>query len=173
MSKDINKQEVGYRIKNIRLSLGKNTRQFGELFSPPASDSIVSRWESGKSIPNPQRLKIIAEKGNTTTEHLLFGDFRFAAEEIPLVERLIDLFLSYNLKVVETVNDEGKVYYRILFPYDEYSLEIDTATFIKRGEELLSKIKASQDRLVTDFLEYEVDEIDQDYNWPDEFSDYY
>lgn len=74
-----NKQEIGLRIKNIRLNNSKNLREFGEEISKLSnekkyiSDSIVSRWEKGVSIPNAKRLKAIANYGNVTTNFLLYG----------------------------------------------------------------------------------------------------
>lgn len=68
------KERVGKRIKTIRLELGYNMREFGEKISKdnPPSNSIVSRWEKGISLPSAGRLKAIAELGNTTVNHLLF-----------------------------------------------------------------------------------------------------
>lgn len=71
---NIDKTEVGKRIYIIRKALGDNMNEFGErIGSPAASDSIVSRWEKGKSLPNNERLKRIAEIGNTTVDFLLYG----------------------------------------------------------------------------------------------------
>ena len=55
---------TGQTIKMIRLKLGLTMKEFGEKFDPPASDSIVSRWERDVSAPNPKRIKRIAELGN-------------------------------------------------------------------------------------------------------------
>lgn len=72
---NINKVEVGKRIFAIRKSMGLTMKEFGELMGDPAaSDSIVSRWEKGVSIPNNERLKRIAELGGITTDDLLLGD---------------------------------------------------------------------------------------------------
>ena len=65
--------ELGNRIKNIRLSKGLNQSQFGELFKPVAARSIVSRWESGLSVPNAKRLRKIAELGGISVSELLNG----------------------------------------------------------------------------------------------------
>lgn len=76
---DIDKVEVGKRIKNIRLENSKNLREFGELISKNLgenkyiSDSIVSRWEKGTSVPSAKRLKEIAEIGNVSVNFLLYG----------------------------------------------------------------------------------------------------
>lgn len=79
------KKTIGKRIQLIRLKQGKNTREFGELFDPPASDSIVSRWEAGKSLPNAPRLKKIAGYGQMSIEELL----------LPSVSYLIDNYVEH------------------------------------------------------------------------------
>ena len=60
---------LGQRIKSIRLSFGENMREFGERFD--ASDSLVSRWEKHGVVPTPERLKAIAELSNQTVDELL------------------------------------------------------------------------------------------------------
>lgn len=75
------KKTIGKRIQKIRLTLGKNTREFGELFEPSASDSIVSRWETGKSMPNPARLNKISQMGRIDLEDLLAPSAAFLIKE--------------------------------------------------------------------------------------------
>lgn len=65
---------LGERIKHIRIELGLTMKEFGEKFNPPASDSIVSRWERGISSPNSKRLKSIAELGNVSARYLTLGN---------------------------------------------------------------------------------------------------
>lgn len=65
---------VGQRIKTIRISLGLTMKQFGKMFSPEASDSIVSRWERGVSVPNNRRIKQIAELGDVSVKYILTGE---------------------------------------------------------------------------------------------------
>lgn len=60
---------IGQRIKNIRLSRGMTLEKFGALFS--AGKGLVSRWERGKSLPNPERIKAIAEFANISIEELV------------------------------------------------------------------------------------------------------
>lgn len=69
------KKQVGERIKKIRTSLGLTMSEFGKKFDPPASDSIVSRWESGKSLPNNERLKQITEFSKVSMAFLLEGKY--------------------------------------------------------------------------------------------------
>ncbi|SFE36758.1 helix-turn-helix domain-containing protein [Trichococcus pasteurii] len=70
---DINKNEVGFRISSIRKQLGLNQELFGEKISN-AHKSLVSKWEKGQSLPNNERLKIIADLGGITVDELLHGN---------------------------------------------------------------------------------------------------
>ncbi len=66
----MDKKAIGRKIQSIRLNLGMNTREFGEkIFN--SSDSLVSRWEKGKSVPRQDRLKLIAELGNISVDELV------------------------------------------------------------------------------------------------------
>ncbi|PKG22725.1 helix-turn-helix domain-containing protein [Niallia nealsonii] len=71
--KNLQKKKIGSRIKLIRNELGLTMKEFGQKFDPPASDSIVSRWERGISTPNNERLKKIAELGNISMLYLTTG----------------------------------------------------------------------------------------------------
>ena len=63
---------AGKKIKSIRMQRGETMKEFGSNFNPPASDSIVSRWERAISIPNNERLKKIAELGEISVDELLY-----------------------------------------------------------------------------------------------------
>ncbi|MGX7024130.1 helix-turn-helix domain-containing protein [Vagococcus hydrophili] len=65
--------EVGQRIRNIRLEKGMSMDDFGFLIDGSAKSGTIANWETGKNLPNPNRLKRIAEIGNTTTLYLLYG----------------------------------------------------------------------------------------------------
>lgn len=73
---DINKKDVGNRIKIFRKELGLSMKEFGSRLDSKASDSIVSRWERGISLPSNDRLKNIANLANISVEELLYGDER-------------------------------------------------------------------------------------------------
>ncbi|MCJ1783127.1 helix-turn-helix domain-containing protein [Mammaliicoccus sciuri] len=64
------RNDLGKKIKNIRQEHGLNLREFGEKINN-SSDSLVSRWEKGHSIPRQDRLKKIAEFANITVEELM------------------------------------------------------------------------------------------------------
>ena len=67
----LRRKNIGTNIKNIRLSLGLTLVEMSELFDPPASSSIVSKWERGATIPSPARLKKLAELSKTTVDSIL------------------------------------------------------------------------------------------------------
>ena len=70
---EIQKIEIGKRIKNIRISLGKDLNSFGKMLNQPASASLVSRWERGVNKPNNNRLQSISEIGHVSVDFLLNG----------------------------------------------------------------------------------------------------
>ena len=71
----VEKQAIGQRIKRIRLEKGMTTKEFGKLFN--ATDSNVSSWEKGRTLPNPERLKSIAKIGDITVDELLYGQSEY------------------------------------------------------------------------------------------------
>ncbi|KAA9301940.1 MULTISPECIES: helix-turn-helix domain-containing protein [Aerococcus] len=71
----VDKNLVGNKIKEIRLSHGWSLEIFGEkLENPPVKPGIISRWENGISLPNNKRLKAIADLAGITVEELLQGE---------------------------------------------------------------------------------------------------
>ena len=71
IKKEIDKTLVGQKIKDIRLSKGMTLEEFGAQFNTSAS--IVYRWEIGLSLPNPKRLKAIADFAKIPTLELTGG----------------------------------------------------------------------------------------------------
>ena len=74
-TKLVAKKQLGQRIKKIRLNLGENLETFGSRFG--ANRGLVSAWENGRFIPNPERLLTIATLGNMSVDELLYGSFRY------------------------------------------------------------------------------------------------
>ncbi len=58
-NKFINKEHLGLKIKILRYKLGLSMEEFGKIFN--ATKGSVSGWESGKVIPNIERLHQMAE----------------------------------------------------------------------------------------------------------------
>lgn len=71
-------KQVGQRIKEIRLRIGASMTEFGKIidgYDPNGKirSGTVSNWETGKNLPNNDRLKKIAEIGNVDVSFLLTG----------------------------------------------------------------------------------------------------
>lgn len=62
---------IGERIRLIRLSKGMTLEEFGKLFN--TSKSVVSRWENGKGLLRPERLKKLADISGKSVEYILYG----------------------------------------------------------------------------------------------------
>ena len=101
MKLKVNKRNVGLRIRQIRNSLNLTLEEFGKIFSSDVNNKLnagksnVSTWERGDSLPNKQRLDIIAKKGNMTVNELLYGS--------------IDEFLANNLVSILEYQTGNKV----------------------------------------------------------------
>lgn len=72
---EINKKNVGMRIKSIRKEKGLTLEEFGK-FIDKASKGLVGNWERGDNLPNNARLKMIAQFGEISVNELLHGDFK-------------------------------------------------------------------------------------------------
>lgn len=97
--------QFGNKIKNIRLSLGKNLASFGEALTPPASASLVSRWERGVNLPNSRRIKSIAQIGGVSVNFLQGVNVskNFNSKEITKIvfhKKLTDEQKIINLKIL-------------------------------------------------------------------------
>ena len=62
---------IGERIRLIRLSKGMTLEEVEKLFN--TSKGIVSRWENGKGLPRPERLKKLADISDKSVEYILHG----------------------------------------------------------------------------------------------------
>lgn len=67
--KTLDKKIIGERIRTIRTGLGMTGEQFGEMLG--TSKSSVANWESGKNLPNHDRLNMIAFKASIDIVQLL------------------------------------------------------------------------------------------------------
>lgn len=92
---EANPLKVGSRIKSIRKNIGLNQTDFAKKIN--ATLPAVSNWETGKNIPNNERLKAISNLVNISVDELLHG----SAEEIiysGINNTLID-FKKLNIEV--------------------------------------------------------------------------
>ena len=84
---EVNKKEVGNRIKDIRINNGLTMEELADVVE--SNKSNVSRWERGLNIPNEATLRKIAVLGGVTVEELL--------ENINPLERYSDIELLSEL----------------------------------------------------------------------------
>lgn len=70
---EIDKVEVGQRIRKIRKTLNLSMEKFGQLIDG-LPRSTVNNWERGINLPKPESINRIAEIGHVTNEYLLYGD---------------------------------------------------------------------------------------------------
>lgn len=102
---NINKKDVGQRIYLIRMLKGLTMEEFGKMVGG-ALKSNVSKWENGKSLPNTERLKLIADLGRVSVNYLLTG------EQSPREELESEIwFISDN---IATQNDQIQYFHDIL-----------------------------------------------------------
>ncbi|MEB6292245.1 helix-turn-helix domain-containing protein [Mammaliicoccus sciuri] len=91
------RNDLGKKIKNIRLQNGLTQEEFGDRFL--GTKSLVSKWESGRNRPNPERLRKIANFANNTVEELLKD-----AEEPPHLavgKRIRSIRLKHGMSMTE------------------------------------------------------------------------
>lgn len=67
----IDKHKVGKRIQAIRFAKGMDQKQFSDIIH--ATVSALSNWETGRNLPNKERLKNIADLAGITVQKLLEG----------------------------------------------------------------------------------------------------
>ena len=160
---DINKTEIGKRIFTIRKSLGLTMKEFGErMGNPVASDSIVSRWEKGVSVPNNERLKRIAEIGDISVNELLYGDSQEYVHNV-LIEELNNHNKLYSvlkehyiedtnedeihLQAVKLINDSlEQIYTRLRI--------LTTNQNINSSNESLSIYQLNKERIISIAISY-------------------
>lgn len=69
---DLNKQR-GSRIESLRASKGISQLELAKMLGYK-SDSTISKWESGASIPTGTKIVKLAQVLGTSTDYILFGD---------------------------------------------------------------------------------------------------
>ena len=152
MTKDFDKNILGQRIKAIRLDKGMTLEEFGKLFG--TSKSIVSRWESGISSPNPERLKTIAKVGDMTVGQLLYGEQGQSYYNWEAIERMLnDLFHGQKvdkLALINTQNIIDKAFF-LNFVIEEiiniYMFQNNTETPLESLEDLQDYFKQTAEGL--------------------------
>jgi len=74
MNTEAHRKEVGRNIRNIRKKLGLSMDDFAKRIDEKARSGTVSNWETGKNLPNNERMKRIAELGGVTVDELMLSE---------------------------------------------------------------------------------------------------
>lgn len=135
------KISVGQRINKIRLSKGMTMEEFGNLLS--TSKSIVYRWEIGKSVPAPERLKTIAKIADISVEELLYGTIlrqHFNKYWTQLINKFKDTSKEYCIKNFENTSKEYCIKNFEDTSKDDYNIDQKEFEYIKSNKERLYDI---------------------------------
>lgn len=163
---DINKTEVGQRIKNIRLSKGMTLEEFGKIFN--ATKGNVLKWEKGQSLPNPERLKAIAKIADMTVEELLYGNKLEYA--VSLCNHLLDknlipaaykqIFIeNYSHQLIDEIRDKLSSVDLPVYSYNE----IDELVISKFNE--LQNTPTNSKKLINSVISLNQNEIQKIYKY--------
>lgn len=76
---DFNKQR-GSRIESLRANKSISQLELAKMLGYK-SDSTISKWESGASIPTGTKIVKLAQVLGTSTDYILFGDGPETTEE--------------------------------------------------------------------------------------------
>lgn len=101
-AREINKKEVGQRIREIRLRQGLTLKEFGEVFGVTKSNG--QRWEKGLSLPNKARMVKMCKLANITINELLYGYNFNLYDEVEKLSKKEKLLLAKRL--LEDVTNE-------------------------------------------------------------------
>lgn len=102
----MNKNEVGKRIKEIRVNLGLSMTKFGSKIDEikPVKSGVISNWENGKQLPNKERMRKIAELGDITLNELLYG-FSITHEEIKNNLNTLEMKQNFKNKIYDFIDN--------------------------------------------------------------------
>jgi len=96
----IQKKQVGERIKRIRKSRGETQTEFAKKIG--ATLPAVSNWETGRNIPNNERLKVIADIANISVADLLYGVNDFDLNTDKYLFAKFDPYYKENMQIIKT-----------------------------------------------------------------------
>jgi len=67
-------ENISTRIRELRKGAKLNQEELGALLRPCASDATVSRWETGKAVPDAEQLLAISDHFNVSLGWLVSGE---------------------------------------------------------------------------------------------------
>lgn len=146
MTETIDPKKVGLRIRDIRKQKGLSMTAFAEKIDKKAKSGTVSNWETGKNLPNNDRLKTIAELGETTVEYILYGSLdEYAKNLLNELEKELKEDDSITDKVAASIisDIEGRLFPKFFPPNykDRESLEKQFNEYKKNAMNLWKNYK--------------------------------
>lgn len=102
---------IAKRIKSIRIQQNLSQEKFGQLFTPPVNKSVVSRWESGGSLPSEENLITLANIANVTIDSIYRTDkfqSQFSGRNLKMKRKALDLSKKDLAKLVDLTKDDIK-----------------------------------------------------------------
>ncbi|EGQ1670258.1 XRE family transcriptional regulator [Staphylococcus pseudintermedius] len=153
------KQEIGARIKKIRINSGKTQEKFGELFS--ASKGNVAMWEKGAALPNKKRLLQISNMANISLDKLLYGELLpyirenlsfsdvenyFDEMDLFVKDRLTDMIYNVNEYQYSDVFERG-IYQEIL-NLCQNTLKTEVDFFITEGIKTFKSFEDKSEKIL-------------------------
>lgn len=111
---EIDKKQVGQRIKRLRLDFGLTLEEFGKKFN--TSKATVYNWEVGRNLPNKENTKEIASLGGISINELLYGKLG------------IKIYDSTYLRVLEPLKlkEKSEIWHRSSIDTEETSYKFYT-----------------------------------------------
>ena len=70
----MNQEEIGNKIKQIRIDNNLTQREFADIFG--VTYQAVSKWENGKNLPDISIMKLICDKYNYNLDELLGNEIK-------------------------------------------------------------------------------------------------
>jgi len=119
---NVNNYAVAERIKEIRLSNGWTLEEMGKKLD--TSKVSVYNWESGRNLPNKERLKAIAELGDMSVNELLYGSPRDYFFSVFPNDDIEDLDVAYELYLIQYKDEPYQSKETILNFYENTALPI-------------------------------------------------
>lgn len=157
-----NKDGIGKRIKQIRVSEGLTMEDFGKKIFPNASKGTISKWENGKYLPNNERLKQIAEIGKVSMSYLLYGKELdvFSGLNDKLNDVVNNLNNEANKQYIDSVNYISNFDFSTLNTLDLYDIAIFLKSFDKSNNDYKYQFFKDVTNVLTDFIDSESDKDD-------------
>lgn len=111
--------DLGQKIKELRMNKGLTMEEFGNRFDPPASKGTVHTWENNLYKPNEKRLKHIAKLAGKSVSEFVYG--------VPSAERV-----KKTMYLLEHARELDAIGYEWLFDVDPYTI-FEIAVYLLEG----------------------------------------